>query len=294
MIKTKIVPEVVAKLVGDPTVVLKEVTNFKETSGLYEFELNLEMKGQIQKYTSYISKDGKLFFTTGTKVADLGKAAVQGTETKKLTCDDISKVEKPQMTAFVVADCPYGLQMQRLINKAIKEELKLGESITVRYLGSVTDGKITSMHGDKEAQENLTQICIREEQPALYWPYVSCYMQEGKGEDCQKTVGVNASKLTACKTDATKGLEYAKKDFDLALKYNIGSSPTLLVNDTQTVSEFDFGGRTVDALKQIVCCASKDKPSFCSKELSKEEVATSLSKTESAGQAAGAASANCN
>jgi len=36
---------------------------------------------------------------------------------------------------------------------------------------------IKSMHGAAEAQENLRQICIREEQSGKYWDYVRCYIE---------------------------------------------------------------------------------------------------------------------
>ena len=93
--------------------------------------------------------------------------------------------------------------------------------LMVRYIGSVSNNTITSMHGDEEAQENLRQICIREEQPDRYWDYVSCYMIEGKSIECLKSSSVDESKLNACMNDSSRGLAYAQKDFDLADKFNI-------------------------------------------------------------------------
>jgi len=292
--KTKTIPSIVKKV--DPGVTVKSVNNLKEVSDLYQFELELDINGQVQKFTSYTTKDGQLFFTGGVKVAELDKKEVlgdttSGGEAKKLTCDDLKKTQTPSVTAFVVSQCPYGLQMQRVMKMAIGEEGQLNQSLNVKYIGAIENGKITSMHGDKEAQENLRQICIREEQKDLYWPYVSCYMQEGKGDECATKTGVNTASLQSCVTDASKGLAYAKKDFDIADTYKIGSSPTLLVND-QIVSEFDFGGRTSNALKDIVCCSSSAKAGFCGKELSKTDAAVAFS-VKDVGEVAGAAAANC-
>jgi hypothetical protein len=293
-LKTKIIPDIIAKVAGDPTIKVTSITNMKIASGIYQFDLNLDMAGTPRTFTSYMTKDQKIFFTTGTVVADLSKApaAAQQPAQAKLTCADVKKSETPKVTAFIVAQCPYGLQMQRVMNKAIAEQPALASLLDVKYMGTITGGKITSMHGDAEAQENLRQICIREEQKTLYWPYVACYMKEGKSDACLTQTGVNTTNLTACTTDANRGIAYAQKDFDLQSKYSIGSSPTLLVNDSQVVSEFDFGGRTADALKQVACCGSTTQGAFCSKELTKTEVATAFSLTEAAA-ANGSAAANC-
>lgn len=290
--KEKTIPGIIQKI--DPSVKLKEVANLKEESGLYVFDLKLDVQGSEQKFTSYMSKDGKLFFTGGIKVADLDKKSdVKGPEEqpKPLTCQDIKKSDTPNMTAFLVADCPYGLQMQRLIKVAASEDQELGTFMSVKYIGSVENGKIISMHGDKEAQENLRQICIREEQKNLYWPYVSCYMKEGKSSECLSQNSVNQTVLQTCMSDPQKGLAYAQKDFDAANALKVSASPTLVVND-MVVSEFDFGGRNVDALKQLVCCGSNSKLGFCDKTLTKDQVATSFSLSD-IGQTGGTAAANC-
>jgi len=290
--QTKLIPEIVQKL--DPSVKVKEVTGLKIQSGLYMFDLKLDVQGKEQKFTSYMTKDGKYFFTGGIVVSDLDKkpaaAGADSTPAKMVSCDEMKKVDAPKLTAFVVADCPYGLQMQRLMNVAASENPELGKYFDVKYIGSVENGKITSMHGEKEAQENLRQICIREEQKSLYWPYVSCYMKEGKSEACLTETNVNQTQLNTCVSDAQKGLAYAQKDFDLANANKVSGSPTLFMNDS-VVSEFDYGGRNADSLKQLICCGSSSKPGFCDKQMSKDEVAVSYS-VQTQGQA-GSAAANC-
>jgi len=273
-IKKTVVPEVIKKLAGSDKV---EVTNFKEVSGVYAFDLLING----QKYQSFISKDGRWLFPGGQKVDEImGNALGSTTQAKKLTCNDLDKAEKAELTAYVVADCPYGLQMQRLFKQIISEQPELIPYLTVRYIGSVDGGKITSMHGDKEAQENLKQICVREEQKDKYWTYLGCYMQEGKSQECSTTAGLDVSALDQCVSDSNRGLKYAQTDFNLAGKFNVSGSPTLVLNQKQTVSEFDFGGRIPNSIKNIVCCGSKNKPAFCSQDLSSSEVAVSFSKSD--------------
>lgn len=285
-IQTEIIPKAIKKILGSDTAKIG-VSNLKKVSGVYEFDLTIEG----QKYQSFITTDGKILFSSGYKIDELKTQTTQ-TEAKKLTCQDITKSKTPSLTAFIVSQCPYGLQMQRVFNKTITEQPELGSYLNIKYIGSIENGKIVSMHGDKEAQENLKQICIREEQKEKYWPYVACYMREGKTDECSTTASVDAAQLSACINDNTRGLKYAKADFDLANRFQVSGSPSLLINNKQIVSEFDFGGRIPNAIKQVVCCGSSEKASFCNSDLSKDEVATSFSLTD-APAAEGSSAASC-
>lgn len=280
--KNKTIPAAIKKVLNNPDTKF-EVASVKETNGVYEFQLKL----QNQTYTSYITKDGKILFTSGVKLDEIGKppAAAAASSTpaqKKLSASDLIKADNPTLTAFVVANCPYGLQTQRVFKKVLAEAPGMTNSLKIKYIGSIVGGKITSMHGDAEAQENLKQICIREEQPDLYWPYVNCYMQEGKTDQCLASAGVDTTKLTSCTSDSSRGLAYAQKDFDTGNKLNVSGSPTLVLNDTQVVSESDFGGRVPNTMKTILCGGSKTPGDYCSKDISTNEVATSLSVTDEA------------
>jgi hypothetical protein len=160
------------------------------------------------------------------------------------------------------------------------------------------------MHGDAEAKENLRQICIRDEQPAKYWNYLSCQMKaSGTETSCEQSTGVNSAALNACITNPSRGVAYAQKDFDLANKYGVSGSPTLVLNGA-TVDEFTadntpiFGGRVSDEVKTIVCDASTTQPGFCSTKINIAEAATSFSPTYSSSAApaagnSGATGANC-
>jgi len=282
--KNKTIPAAIKKVLNSPDTKF-EVTSVKETNGVYEFKLKMAE----QTYTSYITKDGKMLFTSGVKLDEIGKTpAASATQAQtKLTLKDLKKVDKATLTAFVVANCPYGLQTQRVYKKVLEEAPSMIDSLKVKYIGSIVNGKITSMHGDEEAKENLKQICIRDEQAALYWPYVNCYMQEGKTDACLSSAGVDVAMMTACTEDPKRGNAFAQKDFDLANKFKVGGSPTLLLNDQQIVSEFDFGGRVPNAIKTLVCGGSKTPADYCSKDISTKEVAVSMSITDEAASTGG-------
>jgi thioredoxin 1 len=193
-------------------------------------------------------------------------------------CAKMNKSRDPVLEAYVVSRCPFGLQMQRIMYNIIAEVPEASKNMMVRYMGSVEKSTITSMHGDIEAQENLRQICLREEQSNKYWDYVGCYMKENKSDDCLALESIDKAKLEGCMADPSRGLGYAQKDFGLADNYGITGSPTLIMNQGR-VSEFNFAtnetnGRSPEAVKNLLCCGFKTMPSFCTKELNKTRAAT--------------------
>ena len=110
--------------------------------------------------------------------------------TPEQVCVNMTKSDQPLLQAFVVSKCPFGLQVQRIMANMINESKDTEKYLKVMYIGSLDrdNNTIKSMHGELEAQENLRQICIREEQSGKYWDYVRCYMRQGKSADCQKSV----------------------------------------------------------------------------------------------------------
>lgn len=271
---------------------LKEAVKF---SSLYKILFKLSIQGQDQDQTIYITKDGKYAFPEMQGVPiNLDEKLTVSPESNAITsCESVKKTDKPSLEAFVVSKCPYGLQAQRILAKLVKDEPSVKENIKVKYIGSITDGKIESMHGDEEAQENLRQICLREE-TNKYWSYVSCYIKEGKSDSCLTSTGVDKNNLNACISDKNRGLKYAEADFTLANQYGVQGSPELFINNDK-VDEFSFGGRTENALKSIICCASNNEAGYCSKELSKESAATGLSVDYSTGSAPDTTQgSNCN
>jgi len=251
--------------------------NVKAVSGVYEFQLKLG----TQEYTSYVTKDGKYLFTSGidmTPSTSTPSTTSASAQAPKQTCADLTKNEAPVLEAFVVAKCPYGLQMQRILSEVVKSIPEVAKYMKVEYIGEVSGNKVTSMHGDEEAQENLRQVCIREEQANKYWDYIACHIKKGDVDSCLTNAKIDKTILATCMKDTNKGLAYIQKDFERSNKFNATGSPTLILNE-KDVSEFDFGGRTAEALKTVLCCGFNNQPSFCSQKLTTEQAASSFSET---------------
>jgi len=264
-----------------------------EESGLVKVSLKIGDNA----YDSYATKDGKLLFPEALKLTSDNSApvATNPAEPTVVKPADIKKVDNSKLDVFVVSRCPFGLQIQRAVAEAVKTIPALASSIDIKYIGTVAGNTITAMHGEAEAKENLRQICIREEQKDKYWSYVSCQMKGSGLEDkCLGTAGIDTTKLNTCVSDVARGVAYAKEDFEIANKFNVQGSPTLILNDQQ-ISEFDLGGRSAEVMKKLICDSSTNAPSFCSTKLSEAQAATSFSttySTDSSATSATVASAN--
>ena len=261
------------------------LVSVSEASGL----VKVKIKIGTSEFDSYITKDGKLLFPQAFEMSPQ-KTNPSTNSGSNSNPQPVTKSDSPMLEAFVVARCPYGLQMQRAMADAVKNMPSLAQYIKVRYIGSVSGNTITSMHGDAEAKENLRQICIREEQADKYWAYVGCQMKASGTEDsCATSTGVDVAKLNACVSNTSKGVAYAKKDFDLNAKYNVSGSPTLILNGA-SISESSYGGRSSDGVKSMVCAGFNKAASFCSTTLNKTEAAVSFSATYSSGSSGSTAS----
>jgi len=259
-----------------------------EESGLFKVKIKIGTK----EFDSYATKDGRFLFPTAFEmvaIEDNRDNSQTASREEEKTAEEIKasikKSDKPELEAFVVSRCPFGLQMQRMIYYAIKEIPELAKYVKVKYIGTVspTGNTITSMHGEAEAKENLRQICIREEQPQKYWEYVGCQMKAGDTTSCETSTAINSAALNACLSDPNRGVAYAKNDFAAVDSYNVTGSPTLAINGA-VIEEFTLNGqpvfsssRSADEIREIVCEGFNNKPQFCSRKLNTKRAATSFS-----------------
>jgi hypothetical protein len=239
--------------------------------GLYK--LSIDITSDVVE--SYITKDGKLFFPQALNIAEISAAkntAATGDSAASTPSATVTKKsDKPVVELFVMSYCPYGTQMEKGILPAVKA------------LGNKIDFELKfcnySMHGDKELAENLTQYCINTEQNDKLDAYLTCFLNSSDSASCLDSTGVNKNKVSACvaKTDAKyKVTENAKNkvgyqgsypSFDIYkadnAKYNVGGSPTLIINGEDIQSNRDSA-----SLLATICSAFNNQPDECKTALS--------------------------
>lgn len=250
---------------------------------LYAVPLEVVKEGkQVDKVTLYVTKDGKQL-SLG-PVLDMSKspAEQQGAASQaKAKAQDFPKKDKPEVTLFVMAGCPYGVQAEQAFAPVMKA---LGDTVafTPRYIiypnfngGGPSncidkDNKYCSMHGVDEAKEGVRQICIWKEQNAKWWDYVSKFNEKcasnfgpetttcAKG--VAKEVGVNFAMVEDCyKQQATALLE---EEVKVAKDSQAQGSPTILINGS-----LYEGGRSPNDILTAICSGFSKKPEACNTKL---------------------------
>ena len=117
-------------------------------------------------------------------------------------------------------------------------------------------------------------------------------MPLGDSTGCQASTGVDTAKLASCMSDKSRGLAYAQKDFALVTKYDVQSSPTLILNGAP-IDEGSYGGRSSDGVKSMVCAGFTTKAGFCTTKLNTASAAVSFSATYASASGGAAANTNC-
>ena len=269
------------------------VSDVTEQYGLYKMKINI---GASQTVDSYVSKDGKIFFPQGL-ATDQNVKTQAATDSKGDTAAapvDVKKTDKPKVELFVMSYCPYGTQIEKGILPVVKA---LGDKID--YELKFVD---YSMHGDKELKENLVQYCIQKEQKPKFDTYLTCFLKAGDSASCLTSAGVDTAKNDACvaKTDSefkitanaksNVGYQGTYPGFDVQktdnTKYNVGGSPTLIINGAEVSSARDSA-----SLLKTICSAFNNQPKECEATLSSASPSSGFG--EGTASNSGAAAAGC-
>ena len=244
------------------------LVNVTEENGVYKFRLKI---GE-NEYDSYVTKDGKLLFTEGINI-EQNPASAQGEEGG--APQEIPKRDTPDIKLFVMSYCPYGLQAQKMF-LPVYELLKNKAEMGVYFVNYI-------MHEKQEIDENLRQYCIQKEQKEKYYNYLSCFVEEGKFNDCLSQAQIDTTKMGNCISETDKEFNvtalyndkstwlngnYPKFNVhnDLNGQYGVQGSPTVVVNDAVV----EVNPRSPEKFKEIICQAFNSPPEECSQVLSSD------------------------
>ncbi|MAG39092.1 hypothetical protein CMO90_03295 [Candidatus Woesearchaeota archaeon] len=167
---------------------------------------------------------------------------------------------------YVMSQCPYGAQAE---SEAIKAVERLGEDVALNiyYIVNSQGVRFNSLHGQPEVDENIRQLCIKENQPELLYDYLLCFNENyGAGESqynsCASQVGIDTSKVDSCIND--EGTELLRASEAETNKVGASSSPTIYLNKQPYAggrSEMDFAREICSKLNyEIEGCSDIPKP----------------------------------
>lgn len=166
---------------------------------------------------------------------------------------------KLKLDFFIMSYCPFGV---KFVDTALRPMVAdIGESMDWKpyyILDQGPDGKLASMHGQQEVDEDMRQICIREKQGMQKWlDYMSCYSPEvyakaksGDAKDwkfCAAKAGLDAGEIQSC--SQKEAPEMAKKDIEMSRMYGANGSPTAVYNCSKNI----VGAMPYESIKSHIC-----------------------------------------
>ncbi len=233
--------------------------------------VKMKLKIGENEFDSYATLDGKYLFPDAFNMEEELPAPEEQTPPENQP-QEIPKADIPDVKLFVMSYCPFGLQAQKgflPVYNLLKDKAKMGVYF-VNYI----------MHEKIEIDENLRQYCIQKQDPEKYADYLSCFVKDGKSDQCLSNIKIDESKLNSCISETDKEYKisenyndkntwlngiYPKFDVhtDLNEKYGVGGSPTFVINDVVVQIS-----RSPEEIKKAVCKAFNSEPEECSQNLS--------------------------
>ncbi len=257
--------------------------------------VELKFKIKEQEYTSYVSKNGELFFLEG---VELENSSVDKTEDENESKNEennqsgsknqaqeegeVSKKDKPEVDLFVMSYCPYGNEAENTM-KPVYDLLKDDVDFSVHYIVSAEGDKIQSLHGQKEVDQNMREVCVMNKFGMdEFWDFTT-YVNNNCGSNgsCWKEaankIGVSSQEIESCVQE--EGLAYMKEDAKISNQEGASGSPTLVLNGTKmdprdsVAYEYDsaiYSYGKPESYKEAICSVftQETQPESCSETLS--------------------------
>ncbi|MDQ1283866.1 MAG: hypothetical protein QG620_214 [Patescibacteria group bacterium] len=237
-----------------------EVKNITEENGLYKFELDVSG----QSITAYMTKDGKKFFPSVMDIEETEKKAVEAKAAEEEAEKNVPKSDKPQVDLYVMSFCPYGNKAEDTLKPAY-ELLKNKVDFNFRYIVNTKDGKIQSLHGEKEVAQNEREACVMKNYGKDKWMEFVTYVNANCGsdglcwEDGAKSLSIDTAKINSCVT--SEGLKLMQADEKSSGDAKATGSPTMMINGSSTKAVRKYGDS--ESYKQAICNAFNEAPEEC-------------------------------
>lgn len=175
--------------------------------------------------------------------------------------EDASK-ETVSLDLYVMSQCPYGISAEAELDKVLTQ---MGDYVdyNIDFIGMVqSDGSFSSLHGEKEIQGDMIQLCVKERYPEKLLDFILCMNEDVQSipdnwEQCSKELGLDIEKLRQC-YEGEEGKSLLNDSFRRAAQAGASGSPTIVIGN-----EVIVGLRTADEIMKKICSALETKPDAC-------------------------------
>jgi len=243
---------------------VKDVT---EDGDLYK--ITVSANGQDQSV--YVTKDGTKFIQQAITFDEIAKQQAAAKQQEADAAKPAPKSDKPNVDLYVMGFCPYGNKAEDTL-KSVYILLKDKVNFNFHYIVTVDGSTITSLHGQKEVDQDEREACVLKNYGKGRWLDFATYVNDKCGSDgsCWQTgaqsLAIDTAKISACV--ASEGAALMKENADASNAAGATGSPTLVINGQTSQAVYQYGN--AEAYKKAICDAFATAPAECAKTLSSD------------------------
>ncbi|MFW5865989.1 MAG: DsbA family protein, partial [Nanoarchaeota archaeon] len=168
------------------------------------------------------------------------------------------------VTMYVMSQCPYGVQAQDMIIRAVKDIGEDNVDLQTEYIASDNgDGTFQSLHGQSEVKGNIVQLCAEQYAPEKHLDLIMCMNENYNNipdnwKSCAEELNMPVENIKAC-YEGNEGEDLLRKSLEKAQNAKATGSPTIFID-----GELYEGGRQETDFKRAICTAFEGKkPKAC-------------------------------
>ncbi|MBN2493271.1 MAG: transporter substrate-binding domain-containing protein [Deltaproteobacteria bacterium] len=164
-----------------------------------------------------------------------------------------------KLEVFIMSHCPYAARGLLALEESL-DPRRGGPGLELHYVATRNpDGSFRALHGQKEVDENIRQLCAAHHYAAghRYLDYVLCRMRDPRSEDwqaCTGSNGIETAVIARC-AQGPEGERLLAEDIQVAERLGIGASPTWVA-----CGKHKFSGIQADQLLSGYCRHDPDLP----------------------------------
>lgn len=266
-----------------PAVLLEAKENntaFNNIEG-YESYFEKEAEGKYRLLDVILSGNDQemLYELDDTKRAEIEEEYEQ---MQAMAKELLGESDKPKIDFFVMSFCPYGIQAETGILEALE---LLGNEVDYKPWFIVSSTKensdrcklidnlyYCSLHGPRELEENIRQLCIYEDQEDKFLGYITEIKDQynagllnsdnidSEWESIAQKTGVDIASVKECYNDENRVSQMLDDQIAVSTYMKVSGSPTIYV-DGVLASD----GRSGEYYKTTLCngFSSSEKPDVC-------------------------------
>jgi protein-disulfide isomerase len=156
---------------------------------------------------------------------------------------------------FVMSQCPYGAKALIALDEVV-EHFGKELALDVHFIGGDQGGKLTSLHGQTEVDEDVRERCAIEHYAKnnKYVKYLACRSKDYRNADwqsCANEAGLDTGVIQRCFDG--EGKKLVAESFALSDSLKIGASPTFLANNRR-----QFNAITAPDIQRQICTDNPD------------------------------------